>query len=72
METSDGPYKISYTIHHDIDPAAGGTTPCGPSGCQNVWVITVSAIPTDVATATRYFGVGLASGKRVDYVAQFQ
>lgn len=57
METSNGPYKISYTIKQD--PA------------QNVWVITVSAIPTDVATATRYFGVGLAGGKRVDYVAQF-
>jgi hypothetical protein len=58
METSDGPYKVSYTIKRDV--------------VQNVWVITVSAIPTDVATATRYFGVGLQSGKRVDYVAQFQ
>jgi hypothetical protein len=58
MEQEDGPYKISYTI--DQDPV------------QNVWVITVSAIPTDVATATHYFGVGIASGKRVDYVAQFQ
>ena len=58
METSNGPYKISYTIKQD--PA------------QNVWVVTVSAIPTDVATATRYFGIGLSSGKRVDYVAQFQ
>lgn len=58
IEQDSGPYKISYTIKQD--PA------------QNVWVITVSAIPTDVATATRYFGVGLTSGKRVDYVAQFQ
>jgi hypothetical protein len=58
MEQENGPYKISYTIKQD--PA------------QNVWVITVSAIPTDVGAATRYFGVGLASGKRVDYVAQFQ
>lgn len=58
METSDGPYKIAYTIVQD--PA------------QNVWVVTVSATPTDVASATRYFGVGLAGGKRVDYVAQFQ
>lgn len=58
METSDGPYKISYTIQRD--PA------------QSTWVITVSATPTDVATATRYFGIGLRSGKRVDYVVQFQ
>jgi hypothetical protein len=58
MEQENGPYKISYTIKRDA--------------LQNVWVITVSATPTDVATATRYFGVGLASGKRVDYVAQFQ
>ena len=67
MEQDNGPYKIAYTIRFDGPPNA-----CGPSGCQNVWVITVSAIPTDVATATRYFGVGLQSGKRVDYVAQFQ
>jgi len=58
MEQENGPYKISYTIKRD-------TT-------QNVWVVTVSAIPTDVATATRYFGIGLQGGKRVDYVAQFQ
>ena len=58
MEQDKGPYKISYTIDRD-------TT-------QNVWVITVSATPTDDTTATRYFGVGLQSGKRVDYVAQFQ
>ncbi len=58
MEQENGPYKIAYTIKQD--PA------------QNVWVITVSAIPTDVGTATRYFGVGLTGGKRVDYVAQFQ
>jgi hypothetical protein len=56
MEQENGPYKISYTIQQDA--------------VQNVWVITVSAIPTDVATATRYFGIGLKSGKRVDYVAQ--
>jgi hypothetical protein len=74
MEEDNGPYKISYTIHHDVDPAFGGTMPCGSAGCQNVWVITVSATPTDVpsTTATRYFGVGLQSGKRVDYVAQLR
>jgi hypothetical protein len=58
MEQENGPYKISYTIDRDA--------------VQNVWVITVSATPTDVATATRYFGIGLNSGKRVDYVAQVQ
>jgi hypothetical protein len=68
MEQENGPYKIAYTIYRDSNPPNA----CGPGGCQNVWVITVSAIPTDVATATRYFGVGLSSGKRVDYVAQFQ
>lgn len=57
MEQEDGPYKISYTVARD--------------NVQNLWVITVSATPTDVATATRYFGVNLQSGKRVDYVAQF-
>lgn len=59
IEQESGPYKISYTIKQDV--------------AQNVWVITVSATPTDVGTATRYFGVGLqGSGKRVDYVVQFQ
>jgi hypothetical protein len=57
MEQENGPYKISYTVVRD--------------NVQNLWVITVSATPTDVATATRYFGVDLKSGKRVDYVAQF-
>ena len=58
MEQDKGPYKISYTIDFDT--------------VQTVWVITVSATPTDDTTATRYFGVGLQGGKRVDYVAQFQ
>jgi len=57
MEQENGPYKISYTIQRDL--------------VQNTWVITVSATPTDVKTATRYFGIDLKSGKRVDYVAQF-
>jgi hypothetical protein len=65
MEQESGPYKISYTMQFDGPPNV-----CVPGPCQNVWVITVSALPTDVASATRYFGVGLASGKRVDYVAQ--
>ena len=67
MEQEKAPYKISYTITYD-----GLPNPCGPSGCQNVWIITVSATPTDDTSATRYFGVGLNSGKRVDYVAAFQ
>jgi len=56
IEQDKGPYKISYTI--DLDTV------------QKIWVVTVSATPTDDTTATRYFGVGLQSGKRVDYVAE--
>jgi hypothetical protein len=58
MEQENGPYQISYTIARDA--------------AQSVWVVTVTATPTNVAGATRYFGVGLQSGKRVDYVTQFQ
>ncbi len=59
MDVEKAPYKISYMIEQDA--------------VQNVWVVTVSATPTDDATAARYFGIGLAGGgKRVDYVAQFQ
>jgi hypothetical protein len=69
MEAPNGPYKIRYTIVNDLAqqlPAAGAVP------AVNVWVITVSAFPTDVAGATRYFGVSTSgSGKRVDYVAQF-
>jgi hypothetical protein len=58
MEAPNGPYQISYTIASD--------------DTQNVWVITVSAVPTSVAGATRYFGISTtAGGKRVDYVSQF-
>ncbi len=63
MEATNGPYKISYVIQQD---AAQSVAP------QVVWVITVSAVPTDVAGATRYFGISTTgSGKRVDYVAQY-
>ena len=69
MEAPNGPYKIRYMIVKDLAqqlPGAGAIAPV------NVWVITVSAFPTDVAGATRYFGVSTTgSGKRVDYVAQF-
>lgn len=58
MEQENGPYQISYTIARDAP--------------QSVWVVTVSATPTNVVGATRYFGIGLQSGKRVDYVVQFQ
>lgn len=58
MEAPNGPYKISYRIEADA--------------AQSTWVITVSAVPTDVAGATRYLGIGTnGGGKRVDYVAQF-
>ena len=63
MEAPNGPYKIRYVIQQD---AAQSVAP------QVVWVITVSAVPTDVAGATRYLGIGTTGGgKRVDYVAQF-
>jgi hypothetical protein len=58
MEAPNGPYQVSYTIESD--------------DAQNTWVITVSAVPTNVAGATRYFGISTAGGgKRVDYVSQF-
>jgi hypothetical protein len=58
-----GPYKISYTIQKDDAQAVAPLS---------AWVITVSAVPTDDAGATRYFGISTkGSGKRVDYVAQY-
>src|SRR5512143_78812 len=65
IERADGPYKISYTIVNDATQTLNNGV--------NVWVITVSAVPTDVAGATHYFGIDDSpggSGKRVDYVAQ--
>jgi prepilin-type N-terminal cleavage/methylation domain-containing protein len=60
IEEDKGAFKISYTIDRP-----GGTP-------QSLWVITVTAIPTDdPAAARRYFGVTLKSFKRVDYVAAF-
>jgi hypothetical protein len=64
MEAPNGPYKVSYTIQQDPTQQL--------NNLQNVWIITVSAVPTDVAGATRYFGISTSpGGKRVDYVAQF-
>ena len=64
MEAANGPYKVSYTIVNDATQTLN-------SGAA-VWVITVTAVPTDVAGASRYFGVSTSGGgKRVDYVAQF-
>ncbi|MEO8586171.1 MAG: prepilin-type N-terminal cleavage/methylation domain-containing protein [Acidobacteriota bacterium] len=64
IERANGPYKISYRIEND----AAQTLNSGVA----VWVITVSAVPTDVAGAARYLGIGTnGGGKRVDYVAQF-
>ncbi len=60
MQQSTGPYKISYNIAHS-------------SGSVNaLWIVTVTAVPTDDVTSTsRFFGLTLQSGKRVDYVAAF-
>jgi hypothetical protein len=64
IERDSGPYKISYTIVNDLNQQL-------KSGV-NVWVITVTAVPTDIAGASRYLGIGTnGGGKRVDYVAQF-
>jgi Tfp pilus assembly protein PilV len=63
MEAANGPYKLSYVIQQD---AAQNVSPL------SAWVITVSAVPTNVAGAAHYVGIGTQpSGKRVDYVAQF-
>lgn len=69
MEQANGPYQISYRIVNDL---AQQLPVAGPAPAVNVWVITVTAVPTNVAGATRYFGISTAGGgKRVDYVAQF-
>ena len=70
MEAPNGPYKIRYVIQQD--PAQSSPLSVPPAV---VWVITVSAVPTDVAGgpgAQRYLGIGTGGGgKRVDYVAQY-
>jgi prepilin-type N-terminal cleavage/methylation domain-containing protein len=60
IEEDSGPFKIYYTIERSsANPNA-------------LWVITVSAEPTDDSAAVRrYFGLGLKAFKRVDYVAAF-
>jgi len=60
MEEENGPYKIFYTIERS-------------SGNPNaLWIITVSAVPTDdAAAARRFFGLTFKTLKRVDYVAAF-
>jgi hypothetical protein len=71
MEVPNGPYKISYTIVNDLTQQLNNP----PAPIVNVWVITVSAVPTNVAGTpgvSRYLGIGTnGGGKRVDYVAQF-
>jgi hypothetical protein len=64
IERANGPYQISYTIKDDpLQTLNTGAV---------VWVITVSAVPTNVAGAAHYLGIGTnGGGKRVDYVAQF-
>jgi hypothetical protein len=60
IEEDSGAFKIFYTI----EPSSGSA--------QALWIITVSAIPTDdAAAARRFFGIGLRGFKRVDYVAAF-
>lgn len=67
IEMPNGPYKISFTIAEDVNQLLSNP----PSTIVHVWVITVTAVPTDVAGATRYLGIGTnGGGKRVDYVAQ--
>ena len=64
IERDNGPYQISYTIVNDNAQVLN--TPR-----RSVWVITVSAVPTNVAGAAHYLGIGTnGGGKRVDYVAQ--
>ncbi|MGE5345323.1 MAG: type IV pilus modification PilV family protein [Acidithiobacillales bacterium] len=60
IEEDSGAFKISYTIERS-------------SGSVNaLWIVTVTAIPTDdPAAARRFFGIGLRGFKRVDYVAAF-
>ena len=67
IEVDNGPYRITYRIENDAAQSLNDGV--------NVWVITVSAVPTNVASspgATRYLGIGTnGGGKRVDYVSQF-
>jgi len=71
IEAPNGPYKVSYTIAEDANQLISNP----PSTVVHVWVITVSAVPTDVPGAAHYLGFGSYVGaypgrKRVDYVAQ--
>ena len=62
METENGPYQIRYVIEQDAAQSVAPLT---------TWVITVSAVPTNVAGAG-YLGISpTGGGKRVDYVAEF-
>jgi prepilin-type N-terminal cleavage/methylation domain-containing protein len=60
IEEDSGAFKVYYTIERSS------------ASTQALWVITVSAIPTDdPAAVRRYFGLTLKTFKRVDYVAAF-
>ncbi len=60
IEEDSGAFKIYYTI----EPSSASV--------NALWIVTVSVIPTDdAAAARRYFGIGLKTFKRVDYVAAF-
>src|ERR1035438_8683762 len=59
IERANGPHQISYTIKDDpLQTLNTGAV---------VWVITVSAVPTNVAGAAHYLGIGTnGGGKRVE------
>lgn len=61
MQQSSGPYQISYSIARSS------------AGINALWIVTVTAIPTPrtVNASSRFLGLTLESGKRVDYVAAF-
>jgi prepilin-type N-terminal cleavage/methylation domain-containing protein len=63
METENGPYKLSYTIYQQ---AAGDD-----QRNAGMWIIRVTAVPTDVVSSQQYFGIGPKNAKRIDYVAEF-
>lgn len=58
FEVANGPFKMTVTI-----------TPNALPGTPAMWDVTVTCLPTDVATAKQFFGAGIKP-KRVDYVAQ--
>jgi hypothetical protein len=58
VEGEDMPYRLSVEVQD-------GDT----HGVAGQWIVTVSAVPSEVQGARKYIGVGIEH-KRVDYVAQ--